>query len=178
MQNFKSLTFFVLISSALFAGCQKNKEADIRESLTGTYTGSQKYTLQMSKISNSYSDTTTTYDVVLTVNVDNSLSDGLIINELGLEGYPDFPYKANTVTAASDGFRFNIPQQLITTIYEGNVNNNIINGLPLNNSSYDGHYTSSNSQLILAYSGSAQINFTGQIMTNVPFTVINTCTKQ
>jgi hypothetical protein len=178
MQNFKSLIFFVLIAVVLFTGCKKEEATDIRESLIGTYTGSQMYTVQLSKISNLYSDSTTTYNIVLTVGIDNTISNGLIINELGLEGYPNFPYKANAVTATNDGVAFNITQQLVTTTSNGSINSMIINGLPLNNNSYDGHFTSSNSQLILAYSGTIQIVVPGPSMLNIPYTVINTCTKQ
>jgi hypothetical protein len=180
MQTFKSLTFFVLIASFLFTGCKKDKETDIRAGLAGTYTGSQMYTIQWSNLSNMFADSTMTFDLVLTVSIDNSISGRIIINELGFEGYPDFPYWANAVTATNDGAMFNIPQQIVTTTYQGNINNTTISGFPcfpLNNTSYNGHYLSSNSQLSLAYNGTIQINLPGLGTANVPFIVINTCTK-
>ena len=181
MHILKYLTPFVLVVSILFPGCKKDKGPDVRDVVTGTYTGSQTYTLQWSKISSKFADSTVTYSVALTVAIDNSTSDGLAITELGLGGYPNFPYKATAVIATNDGAMFNIPQQTVTTTYFSSISNTTITGSPcflFNNASYDGHYTDLDGLLSLVYGGTTPVFSSVLGQKNVPFVIINTCTKQ
>lgn len=177
MKKFNFLAISFLITSVLVISCSKTLTTDIRTNLTGTYTGNQLYTIQWSKVSNTYSDSTRTDpSLTMTVANDNATSDGLIITELGSGGSPNFVYKANAVIAASYGATFNIPQQ--TIIISGiSVTINGYTNYTLGTMKYDGGYLTSNKQITLGYTGTITVA-KGAISVNVPFTAINICTKQ
>jgi hypothetical protein len=176
MKKFNFLAISFLITSVLLISCSKTETTDIRTNLTGTYTGNQLYTIQWSKVSNTYSDSTRTDPLTMTVANDNAASDGLIITELGSGGSPNFVYKANAVTAASNGATFNIQQQTMT-ISGISVTINGYSNYTLGTMKYDGGYMTSNKQITLGYTGTVTVT-NGAISVSIPFTAINTCTKQ
>lgn len=177
MKNFKLLFLALALTTTFFTGCKKDEKTDIRDSVTGTYFGNQNYTIQWSKISNSYADSSQTSSVTITIANDNTAGDGIIITELGS---PDFTYKANGVSAASNGLTFNIPQQNVNLAVNGYNFSVAINGYTnyvLGSGNFDGGYNNSTKQVQLGYSGTIQVQ-SGQMTLSVPFTVLNTVTKK
>ncbi len=182
MKNSKLFIGFALIAFISFAGCKKhsNTETDIRENLVGTYTGNKQSTIQWSTLSSSFSDSTRNDVITFKVGVDSTASDGLVITEYGPAGLQSLRYKANAVTATSVGIVFSIPQQVVAiSIDNTSVTVDIVGfkSYTLSNNKYDGGYTSATKQMTIGYTGTLQATVQ-QITVNVPYTSINTGTKQ
>ena len=182
MKNFKLFIGFALIAWFLVTGCKKHSktETDIRENLVGTYTGNKQSIIKWSTISSVFSDSTRNDNITFKVSIDSTASDGLVITESGPVSFPSLRYKANAVTATSVGIVFSIPQQAVTITFNNTSVTVDIKGLKSytsNNIMYDGGYTTANKQIIIGYTGTLQAPVQ-QITVTVPYTSVNTGTKQ